>query len=160
MAISVVMEPPGLDQHRASAAAVFVRDGFSWPAFLIPPVWLLWNQLWIEAALVLAIGTAVTALAELAGLGPAGGALSLLVSVFVGLEGTVLRVNALRRRGWHEWGVVEAHDAAEAEIRFAAEAGQELGTVGAVRAALPAAPAARPVHAGAALGLLGYSSRL
>ena len=108
MAVYVVMEPPGTSRNDAAAGAVLVRDAFSVLAFLLPPLWLLWHRLWIEAALAFALGVALTALGEVAGLGFAGAALSLLVSIYVGLEGAALRVNALRRRGWREWGVVEA----------------------------------------------------
>ena len=33
----------------------FVRDGFSFLAFLLPPLWLLWHRLWIEAVLAFAV---------------------------------------------------------------------------------------------------------
>ena len=39
---------------RDAADAAFIRDGFSFLAFLLPPLWLLWHRLWIEAALALA----------------------------------------------------------------------------------------------------------
>ena len=40
----VVMDPPA---RLPAADAVFVRDRFSWLAFLFPFVWLLWNRLWL-----------------------------------------------------------------------------------------------------------------
>ncbi|MEP9387085.1 DUF2628 domain-containing protein [Mesorhizobium sp. KR9-304] len=120
MAIYVVMEPPAANAAEAAERAVFVRDGVAFFAFLVPPLWLLWHRLWIEAAIAFAVSVGLTALGETAGLGFTGGALSLLVSIFVGLEGQALRINALRRRGWSEWGVVEANDLGEAEIRYLA----------------------------------------
>ena len=83
MASYVVMEPPGVRQDEASEGALFIRDGFSVIAFLVPPLWLLWRRLWIEAALAFAAGFALAALGETAGFGLAGSALSLLVSVYV-----------------------------------------------------------------------------
>jgi hypothetical protein len=159
MAIYVVMEPPAANATEAAERAVLVRDGFSFLAFLVPPLWLLWHRLWVEAALAFAASGALTALGETAGLGLAGAALSLLVSIYVGLEGPALRINALRRRGWHDWGVVEASDAGEAEIRYLA--GEETEEV--PEAPQPA-PVARPVlghsvQTGPALGLLGYPGR-
>ncbi|HEY6632241.1 MAG TPA: DUF2628 domain-containing protein [Rhizobiaceae bacterium] len=159
MAIYVVMEPPAANATEAAERAVLVRDSFSFLAFLVPPLWLLWHRLWIEAALAFAASVALTALAETAGLGFTGAALSLLVSIYVGLEGPGLRINAMRRRGWHDWGVVEASDAREAEIRyFAGEEPEEL-----MEAPQPA-PAARPtqghsVQTGPVLGLLAYPGR-
>ena len=55
MAVYTVFEPP---QRRGRAAAqraaaeraerfVFLRDGFSWGAFLFGPLWLLYRRLWL-----------------------------------------------------------------------------------------------------------------
>src|SRR3990170_2959115 len=115
MAVYVVMEPPAANATEAAERAVLVRDGVSFWAFLVPPLWLLWHRLWIEAALAFAVSMGLTALGGTTGFGFIGAMLSLLVSIFVGLEGQALRVNALRRRGWREWGVVEANNVEEAE---------------------------------------------
>lgn len=159
MAIYVVMEPPAATAAEAAERAVLVRDGFAFLAFLLPPLWLLWHRLWIEAALAFAASMALTALGETAGLGFTGAALSLLVSIYVGLEGPALRINALRRRGWRDSGVVEAKNAAEAEIRYLA--GEEPQAVAEVlRPAPPARPVPGPaVQHGPALGLLDYPGR-
>src|SRR3954452_9274792 len=106
MAIYVVMEPPG-HSERVDATTI-VHDGFSWLGFLVPPLWLAWHRLWVEAALAFVAMAMLSMLGERLGLETAGSLLSLLVSLFVGLEGPGLRIAALRRRGWHEWGVVEA----------------------------------------------------
>ena len=159
MASYVVMQPPRALAAEAEAGAVLVRDGFSVLAFLFPPLWLVWHRLWIEAAFALAIMMALTALGEVAGFGLTGSALSLLVSIFVGLEGTTLRVNALRRRGWHEAGVVVAKSADEAEIRYAADLVDE-GEEPVAPAALPwAHQHARPAQSGPALGLFHYPGK-
>jgi hypothetical protein len=118
MAIYVVLEPPVANATEAAERAVLVRDGFAFLAFVAPPLWLLWHRLWIEAAIAFAVSVGLTALGETAGLGFTGAALSLLVSIFVGLEGAALRINALRRRGWSEWGVVEASDVAGEAVSF------------------------------------------
>src|SRR6187549_2395244 len=116
MAIYVVMEPPAANAAEAAERAVLVRDGFAFLAFLAPPIWLAWHRLWIAAALAVAVSVGLTALGETAGLGLSSTPLSLLVSIYVGLEGPALRINALRRRGWREWGVVDASNLSEAEI--------------------------------------------
>jgi hypothetical protein len=160
MAIFVVMEPPGTSRNDAASGAVLVRDAFSFLGFLLPPLWLLWHRLWIEAALVFALGVGVAALGEIAGLGFAGAALSLLAPIYVGLEGAGLRVNALRRRGWREWGVIEASDKAEAEIRYAAEVGADENVAPEVpHSTGPVQMMGRPAPSGPALGLFGYPGR-
>jgi Protein of unknown function (DUF2628) len=110
------MEPP------TRGDAMLVRDGFHLFGFLTPPLWLLWHRLWIEAVVAFAAAMVLGVLGEVAGLGLAGSLLSLLVSVYVGIEGAALRLAALRRRGWTEWGVVEADSLDDAEARYLMEA--------------------------------------
>src|SRR6478672_11524495 len=35
------------DDLAALERAVFVREGFSWAALIVGPLWLLWNRLWL-----------------------------------------------------------------------------------------------------------------
>ncbi len=148
MASYVVMDPPG---RVGSGEAVLVRDGFSWLAFFFSPLWLLWHSLWVEALLAFIVLGLLAALGEMAGFGLAGSLLSLLVSLFVGLEGQNLRVAALRRRGWREIGVVEAGWLADGEIRYTATLATEPEP--APPALVPDAARARPITTGMALGL-------
>src|SRR6188474_1545756 len=111
MASWIVMQSP--DRTR-DADLAFVRDGFSFLAFLVPPLWLLWHRLWIEALLAFAVLILGAGLERLTGF---AAAVPLLVSIFVGLEGNGLRVAALRRRGWRDWGVVDAEHLDDAETR-------------------------------------------
>jgi hypothetical protein len=153
VAVYVVMEPPA-----PAADAMLVRDGFHLFGFLTPPIWLLWHRMWIEAIVAFAVAMVLAALGEALDAGFAGTLLSLLVSIYVGIEGAALRLAALRRRGWREWGVVEADSFGDAEARYlfdAAPAGPE-------EAASP--PAARhpiaPAHrSGPALGLFNYPGK-
>ena len=153
MASFVVMESP----DRADAA--YVRDGFHIFAFLLPPVWLAWHKLWIEAAVTLAAMLALGALGAWSGLEAATPLLSFIVSIYVGLEAPALRLAALRRRGWHEAGVVDAQNWQEAEIRHlyagdADAAEPEAPVVEVPRASAGNAPAR--LGGGPALGLLSY----
>ena len=153
MASFVVMEPP---VNAGDRPPVYVRDGFHWLAFLFAPVWLLVHRLWIEALVVVAVMVALSALGMLSGFEFAASVMSLLVALFVGLEAAGLRVEALRRRGWREWGVVDAANRADAETRHVHAA------IGDVNAA--PMPAVAPVQAlaaprgqtGPALGLFSY----
>lgn len=151
MAIYVVMEPPGRTQQ--ADATAFVRDGFAWLGFLVPPLWLLWHRLWIEAALAFVALGLLAALGEIAGFGLAGSLLTLLVSIYVGLEGQALRVAALRRRGWREWGVVEAESIDDADTRYVTDADAAPEESLLAPRIVPDATLARPAQTGLALGL-------
>ena len=154
MAVYVVMEPP------KRGDAVLVRDGFHLFGFLTPPIWLLWHRLWIEAIVAFAVAMVLAAVGEVAGRGFAGTLLSLLVSVYVGIEGAALRIAALRRRGWREWGVVEADSFDDAEARYLSDA-ERLERDEPREPNLPA-PRPQPVPArrpGPALGLFSYPGK-
>lgn len=156
MASFVVLEPPGRLGSDASADAAFVRDGFRLLGFLVPPVWLLANRLWLEALLVIALGLCLAAGAEASGLGLVAPVFSLLIGLYVGLEGAGLKIAALRRRGWVESGVVEADNAAEAEIRYYADAVRQDGVPGGSPGPWTSLAMALRTARGPALGLLGY----
>ena len=159
MAAYVVMEPPGRPSEEARDRASFIRDGFSLLAFLVPPLWLLWHRLWIEAALVFAASLGLGTLGEALGLGAAGAALSFLVSLYVGLEGAALRIAALTRRGWSDRGVVEADNREEAEIRYLTAL--DDGSDGEAVPPASATPMRMtpPSASGPALGLFSYPGR-
>ncbi|MDP3898431.1 MAG: DUF2628 domain-containing protein [Mesorhizobium sp.] len=161
MASFVVMEAPAATD--GDRAVVYVRDGFHFLAFLVPPLWLLWHRLWIEAALAFALMLALSALGSVAGVGGAAPTLSLLVSIYAGLEGSALRIAALRRRGWREFGVVDADNRDEAEIKHL-YAGDMAGAPEPEferppPAAAPSFAAARLAPGGPALGLFSYPGR-
>ncbi len=166
MASYVVMEPPAA-AGRADGGedrAVLVRDGFHVLAFLLPAVWLLFHRLWIEALFVVAVSMALSGIGSVAGLGSAAPALSLLVSLYVGLEGSALKLAALRRRGWREWGVVEADNAADAEIRYLSEAVSDADDADEPASVRPSAgslppPAAPRRESGPVLGLFAYPGK-
>ncbi len=151
MASYVAMQPPAAAD--AAGDAVLVRDGFSWLAFLVPPLWLLWHRLWAEAALAVILLVLLSALGEIAGFGLTAPLASLLVGLGFGLEGQGLRVAALRLRGWREWGVVQAESADDAELRYAIEAEALSPQAAAPHRIVPDAAHARHTQAGLVLGL-------
>jgi len=69
MASFSVFAPP--DAQMAPEKIVFLRDGFSTPAFLLGPVWLLWKRAWLPAATVIALMSLLPLLAKLPGAAPA-----------------------------------------------------------------------------------------
>jgi Protein of unknown function (DUF2628) len=121
MSIYTVHQPP-LEAGAAAAEPyrfVFVRDGFSWWAFLLTPLWMLRHRLWLALAIYLVVAAALDA-----GLRAVGASLlmmvvaSLLISLLVGLEAGTLRRFKLARRHWRNIGVVTGDDLEDAERRF------------------------------------------
>ncbi|RWB78403.1 MAG: DUF2628 domain-containing protein [Mesorhizobium sp.] len=150
MAVYVVMTPPAGNNAEDIR---FVRDSFTWLGFLFSPLWLAWHRLWIGAVLAFIVMALLSATGEKLGLEWAGSMLSLLVSLYIGFEGQDLRIASLRRRGWREWGVVEASNLADAETRHALDAGEESEEQPALPRIVPDASLARPPQTGMALGL-------
>jgi Protein of unknown function (DUF2628) len=154
MAVYTVHEPP----LRADDAAadpdrfIFVRDGFYGWALLFGPLWILRHQLWLVLLLYIAVLAGVQGLLWWAGV-PASVrfVVVILIAILVALEGATLRRWTLRRRGFHNVGVVVGDDLEEAERRFFARWVEETdaGRAGATPAATPASagprmPPARP----------------
>lgn len=157
MAIHVVMEPPAKTGQDVRENAVFVRDGFYFLGFIAPILWLLWHRLWLAAIVTLAATLGLAVVIEASGLAFPATVLPLLISLYVGLEGGALRIAALRRAGWRQWGVVEADSTTDAETRYLfAEVPAEDRPASTVSIP-PASP--RRESSGAALGLLQYPGR-
>src|ERR1700730_8626150 len=120
MAVYTVHEPPRRsgDLLAHGERFVFVRDAFSWGAFVFGPLWFLRHQLWL--ALVSYLGIAAALFAELSAFEPAGGVsagVGVLVARLLGIEGSSLRRWALERRRWRNVGVVVGTDIESAERR-------------------------------------------
>jgi hypothetical protein len=121
MPVYTVHQPPLRRRESESdpARVAFVRDGFSFWAFLLGPLWMLWHRLWLVLIGYLVVVTALqVALAKIGAPGSAKVAVGLLVAILVGLEASSLRRWTLRRRGWTDLGVVVADDLSLAERRF------------------------------------------
>jgi Protein of unknown function (DUF2628) len=98
---------------------VFVREGFSWWAFLLTPLWMLRHRLWLTLAIYLLISAALDV--ALRGLGASVFTIvivGVLISLLVGLEAGTLRRFKLARRNWRNVGVVTGDDLEDAERRF------------------------------------------
>ncbi len=108
-----VFEPP--EAEEPSERAVFLRDGVTLFALVLPWLWLLWNRLFLAGLLCIAL---LVAIRWQFGLSPAALALQLLVSALVALEGPSLRARKWRRKGWRETAAFWAENRAEAELRY------------------------------------------
>lgn len=146
MTIFTVHAPPAPEGAEADPAAlVFVKEGFSWPALIVPPLSLLWHRMWLVLLLWLVAVVGLSVVAGLAG-SDASSAVMLLFALWFALEANALRRWSLERRGYALRGVVEGRNREEAERRFFAEAGEEAHAPGeplaAAGSAVPAPSAA------------------
>src|SRR6266478_4540975 len=121
MYIYTVYEPP-LKAHESAPNPerfVFVRDGFSFWAFLLTPWWMLRYRLWLAFT-----GYVIVAIALLVALRSVGASTTVtvtvvaLLSLLVGFEAVTLRRFTLSRRGWRNVGIVVGDDLESAERRF------------------------------------------
>jgi hypothetical protein len=99
--------------------AVFVKEGFSWPAFFFPVIWLVLKRLWfplILYVLALALMSALSARFSL----PDGSlvVMFLALTLLLGFEGNERRRRALARRGFIEEGPFLGADVQEAELKY------------------------------------------
>jgi hypothetical protein len=121
MAIYTVHEPPQKAEGFAPDPDrfVFVRDGFSFWAFLLAPLWMLRHRLWLVL-----LGYVLLAVALQVALGLVGmsatvmTAVAVLLALLVGFEAASLRRFTLARRRWTNIGIVVGDDAESAERRF------------------------------------------
>ena len=121
MAVYTVHEPP-LKRYESSADPdrfIFVRDGFSFWAFLLGPLWMLRHRMWLVligyVAAVGALELALHLLGASAGVRLVAGA---LMALLIGFEAGTLRRFTLARRRFANVGVVVGDDRELAERRF------------------------------------------
>ena len=98
---------------------VFLRDGFSWPVAILPPVALLFRRAWLALLLYLALAVTIVVGLDVIGAGPAAFALALLaLGIIFGFESINFERWSLTHSGWNEVGVVTGRDVDECELRF------------------------------------------
>src|ERR1700686_1647823 len=121
MSVYTVHEPP----LRAGAAAsdverfAFVRDGFSWWAFLFAPLWMLRHRMWLALIGYVVVAGVIETPVRMSGAPAlATSLIGILLGLLVGLEAGTLRRFTLNRRGWKNLGVVSGDDLEDAERRF------------------------------------------
>jgi hypothetical protein len=121
MSIYTVYEPP-LRVHESAPNPerfVFVRDGFSFWAFLLAPWWMLRHRLWLAFVCYVILAVALSVALRLIGTSTAVTIIAgALFSLLVGFEAATLRRFGLARRGWRNVGIVVGDDLESAERRF------------------------------------------
>jgi Protein of unknown function (DUF2628) len=121
MSIYTVYEPP-LKAHESAPDPerfVFVRDGFSFWAFLLAPWWMLRHRLWLALVCYVILAVALSVALRLIGTSATVAVIAGAVfSLLVGFEAATLRRFGLARRGWRNVGIVVGDDVESAERRF------------------------------------------
>jgi hypothetical protein len=154
MATFLVLIPPGA--KAGDEKARFLRDRFSWVAFLLPVFWLLWQRAWLAAALAFAAQSLGSAIMEHPQLGLVGLGISLATGLLVALEGPSMVVAGLERKGWALDRVIVADDLAMAEeIYYMDNQTGDAPAPESARTVLPASETSTRRHA-PMLGLTGF----
>jgi hypothetical protein len=119
MSIYTVHVPPAETSDQNPERFVFVRDGFSFWAFLLGPLWMLWHRLWLAFVGYIAVAVLLQIALYLIGAsGMVTFTAGVLLALLVGFEAATLRRMTLARRRWNNVGIVVADDAEAAERRF------------------------------------------
>jgi hypothetical protein len=115
MKIFTAHRPPQASQEEA----VFIKEGFSWPAFFFPVIWLVLKRLWFPLILYLLALAVVFALAARLSLSDTFVFIAALaVNLLLGMEGNERRRRAMARRGFIEEGPLVGKDLQEAELKY------------------------------------------
>jgi hypothetical protein len=116
-----VLEPPGYGRTAIEHTDrfMFLHERFSLGAFLLGPLWIIWQRLWV-VLIVYLVGVGLIGYGlRIFGIGWLSVALVFgLLHLLVGLEATALLRWTRVRHGWRECGVVIADDLDMAERRF------------------------------------------
>jgi hypothetical protein len=151
MAVYTVHQPPLKKNETAPNPErfVFVRDGFSFWAFLLGPLWMLRHRMWL--VLIAYVIVVVAIQMGLRHIGVSSGGIvfaGLLLALLVGIEAGTLRRFTLGRRRWQSLGTVVGSDCETIEQRFfdawvRGGAARPMSPSGAPMSAMASSP---PVH--------------
>jgi hypothetical protein len=148
MSVYTVHEPPPRSDAAASDMErfAFVRDGFSFWAFLFAPLWMLRHRMWLVLVGYVAVMAGLEILVQVFGASASiAGLIGVLISLLVGLEAGTLRRFTLSRRGCKNIGIVSGDDVEDAERRFfdawLRRAAAQPGVTPAATPSVPSAPA-------------------
>jgi hypothetical protein len=150
MASYWILEPRSATPRSVATAseAVLVRDGWSWGAFFLGPIWILWRGLWLGFLLwlLVIVGASVASFYAPNTADYVGFAM-FAASVWFPLEANAFRAWTLQRRGYGLTGVAVGRNLNEAEQRyFTSVTAPPPASVDPWAAAITsAAPVARPV---------------
>lgn len=102
-----------------SAQLLLLREGFSWPAMLLGPLWALWHGMWAVAILMTVLSFALATALTLFGFAqPAATLAQFGLNILFALVAQDLRRWRLRRKGFQTVDVVTGADVDTALRRF------------------------------------------
>jgi len=104
---------------QAADRYVFIRDGWSWLAFIMPVLWLLWHRVWFVAVMFVIASATIALLANDPAFALAAFVAGSLAQIYAGLEGGNWRITSLLAKGWTGVATLSAETVHEAELRFA-----------------------------------------
>ncbi|WP_119419250.1 DUF2628 domain-containing protein [Desertibaculum subflavum] len=97
---------------------VLVKEGFSWPALILGPIWFAWMRVWRWLIAYLAVLAAASlGLGLLEAAESLGSVVGVAVAVLFAAQANDARRAALARRGYRFAGLARAPRLAEAERR-------------------------------------------
>ncbi len=138
MSVYTVLAPTDTLGEPEPERAVFLREGFSWPAFIFGLAWLLWHRLWAVAALWLVTSGILAWLAVAHFRFGTTLEIGVALQILLGIEGNGLLRRKLAGRRYRLIDVVTADAAETAERRFFNRLSQAQSTNAAVpKDALP-----------------------
>ncbi|HEY4407541.1 MAG TPA: DUF2628 domain-containing protein [Xanthobacteraceae bacterium] len=121
MAVYTVHEPPvrgGATAAPEPERFVFVRDGFSFWALLLGPLWMLRHRMWLVLLLYAGLAVGLSLVLQLQASAKIGLIVWGLIALLIGFEAATLRRFTLGRRGYRNIGIVVGDDLELAERRF------------------------------------------
>ena len=101
----------------AAERFAFIKDGFSWPALLLPILWILWHRLWLTFVWYFVYVLVLAWIGRLFG-DDLATIVGILGAILFALEANNLRRLSLEGRGWRDLGSTFGANLDEAEIRF------------------------------------------
>ena len=121
MAVYTVHQPP-LKKYEAAPDPerfAFVRDSFSFWAFLFGPLWMLRHRMWLVLIGYIVVAIAMQVGLRLVGASSSGSAFAgFMLQLLVGMEAGTLRRFTLGRRRWRNVGTIVGGDRETVEQRF------------------------------------------
>ncbi len=114
MKIYTVYAKPG-----DAESAVAVKEGFSWLAFFVPFLWMLYRRIWLAAALLFLVNVAIMVLADAKLADPAiWVAIHLIIMLICGFEGNGWLEKTLLKRGFELKDIIVSQDEFRAKYKF------------------------------------------
>ncbi|MEL0105519.1 MAG: DUF2628 domain-containing protein [Rhodospirillales bacterium] len=98
---------------------ILIKEGFSWPAFLLTGLWALWHRMWLWAVVIIAANATLSlTVRALTSDTLIQGAISVGFALIIGFIGNDLHRRSLAYKNYREFGVVAADNVSAAEGRF------------------------------------------